>query len=76
MIERKRENKVEKNCLWNMIRINWKEVFVTLNGTIIQMPRSVKIPLRGKDKLRTLMEKAYTVIEWYAKRGNILVCIG
>ena len=27
---------LEKNCLWDMIRINWKEVFVTLNGTIIK----------------------------------------
>ena len=33
---------LEKNCLWDMIRINWKEVFVTLNSTIIQMPKSVK----------------------------------
>ena len=33
---------LEKNCLWDMIRINWKEVFVTLNGTIILMPKSVK----------------------------------
>ena len=48
---------LEKNCLWDMIRINWKEVFVTLNGTIIQMPISVKVPLRDKYKLRTLMEK-------------------
>ena len=48
---------LEKNCLWDMIRINWKEVFVTLNGTIIQMPRSVKVLLRDKYKLRTLMEK-------------------
>ena len=39
---------LEKNCLWGMIGINWKEVFVTLNGTIIQMPKSVKVPLRDK----------------------------
>ena len=32
---------LEKHCLWDMIRINWKEVSVTLNGTIIQMPISV-----------------------------------
>ena len=44
---------LEKNCLWDMLRINWKEVFVTLNGTIIQMPKSVKVPLRDKYKLRT-----------------------
>ena len=30
---------LEKNCLWDMIRIDWKEVFVTLNGTMVQMPR-------------------------------------
>ena len=37
-----------KNCLWDMIKIDWKEVFVTLNGTIIRMPKSVKVPLRDK----------------------------
>ena len=35
---------LERNCLWDMIRINWKEVFVTLNGTMVQMPKSVKVP--------------------------------
>ena len=34
---------LEKNCLWDMIKINWKEVFVTLNGIILQMPKMVKI---------------------------------
>ena len=33
---------LEKNYLWDMIRINWKEVFVTFNGTIIQMPNQLK----------------------------------
>ena len=58
-----------------MIRINWKEVFVTLNGTIIQMPISVKVPFRDKYKLRTLMENHSLLllhvmlrqgISWYA----------
>ena len=31
---------LEKNCLWDMIKIDWKEVFVTLNGTIIRMPKN------------------------------------
>ena len=50
---------LEKKCLWDMIRIDWKEVFVTLNGTMIQMPKSVKVPLRDKHKLRTLMENIH-----------------
>ena len=33
---------LEKNCLWDMIKINWKEVFVTLNGVILQMPKWLK----------------------------------
>ena len=48
---------LEKNCLWDMIKIDWKEVFVTLNGTIIRMPKTVKVPLRDKYRLRTLMDK-------------------
>ena len=65
---------LEKNCLWDMIRINWKEVFVTLNRTVIQMPKSVKVPLRDKYKLRTLIEKHSLLLHimlrqetsWYA----------
>ena len=33
---------LKKNCLWDMIKIDWKEVFVTLNGTIIRMPKWLK----------------------------------
>ena len=37
---------LERKYLWDIIRIDWKEVFVTLNGTIVQLPILVKIPLR------------------------------
>ena len=46
---------IERNCLWDMIKIDWKEACVTLNGTIIKMPKSVKVPIRDKYGLRTLM---------------------
>ena len=36
---------LEKNCLWDMIKIDWKEVFVTLNGTIIRMSKWLKYHL-------------------------------
>ena len=48
---------LEKKYLWDMIRIDWREVFVTLNGKIIQLPISVKIPLRDKYRLRCIMRK-------------------
>ena len=42
---------LEKNCLWDKIKIDWKEVLVTLNGTIKRMPKTVKVPLRDKYRL-------------------------
>ena len=61
---------LEKKCLWDMIRINCKEVFVTLNGTMIRMPKSVKVPLRDKYKLRTLMEKHTLLLHIMLKQGT------
>ena len=73
---------LEKNCLSDMIRINWKEVFVTLNSTIIQMPKSVKVPLRDKYKLRTLLENHSLLLHvmlrqgtsWYALDNTACFC--
>ena len=62
---------LEKNCLWDMIKIDLKEVFVTLNGTIVRMPKTVKVPLRDKYRLRTLMDKhsllLHIMIRWIQK---------
>ena len=32
---------LERKYLWDVIKIDWGEVFVTLNGAIIQLPISV-----------------------------------
>ena len=61
---------LERKYLW--------DVFVTLNGGIIQLPVSVKIPFRDKYRLRYLMRKRSLLlhimlrqgISWYAL-GNI-----
>ena len=52
------------------MRINWKEVFVTLNGTIIQIPISVKVLLRDKYKLTTLMEKHFLLLHVVLRQGT------
>ena len=61
---------LEKNCLWDMIKIDWKEVFVTLNGTIIRMPKMVKVPLRDKYRLRTLMDKHSLLLHIRLRQGT------
>ena len=48
---------LKRKYSWDIITIDWREVFVTLNGTIIQLPISVKIPFRDKCGLRCIMRK-------------------
>ena len=61
---------LEKHCLWHMIKINWKEVFMTLNGTIIRMPKTVKVALRDKYRLRTLMDKHSLLLHVMLRQGT------
>ena len=53
-----------------MVRINWKEVFVTLNGIILQMPKNVKIPIRDKYRLRKLMDKHSLLLHIMLRQGT------
>ena len=61
---------LEKKYLWDVIRINWGEVFVTLNGTVIQLPILVKIPLRDKYRLRALMRKGSILLYVMLRQGQ------
>ena len=51
-------------------KIDWKEVFVTLNGTIVRMPKTVKVPLRDKYRLRTLMDKHSLLLHVMLRQGT------
>ena len=60
---------LERRYLWNVIRIDWGEVFVTLNGPIIQMPILVKVPLRDKYRLRSLMREGSLLLHVMVRQG-------
>ena len=51
------------------IKVDWREVFVTLNGTIIHLPISVKIPLRDKYRLRCIMRKRSLLLHVMLRQG-------
>ena len=63
---------LERIYLWDIIRMDWREVFVTLNGTIIQLFILVKIAFRDKYRLRCIMRKRSLLLHimlrqsWYA----------
>ena len=60
---------LERKYLCDIVRIDWKEVFVTLNGTIMQLPISVKIPLRDKYRLRHIMRKSSLLLYVLLRQG-------
>ena len=51
-----RQITLERKYLWDIIKIDWGEVFVTLNGTIVQLPISAKFPFRDRYRLRHLIK--------------------
>ena len=61
---------LERKYLWDIIRIDWTDIFVTLNGTIIQLPISVKIPLRDKYRLRCIMRKRSLLLHVMLRQGT------
>ena len=40
--------KLNKNCIWDTLEIDWKEVTVTFNDNKINLPRVVTIKLQDK----------------------------
>ena len=61
---------LERNFLWDVIRIEWGEVFLTLNGAIVQFPISVKVPLRDKFRLRHMMGKRSLLLQVMLRKGT------
>ena len=48
--------KLNKQVLWDILEIDWKEANMTLNGIKIELPTSVIIPLREKFKIRRIIQ--------------------
>ena len=66
----KAENiKLNKNYIWGMVEIDWKEVTVTFNDNKINLPRVVTIKLQDKIKVRCLMKREPVLFHLMLKQG-------
>ena len=66
----KAENiKLNKNYIWDMLEIDWKEVTVTFNESKINLPRVVTIKLKDKIKVRCLMNREPLLFHLMLKQG-------
>ena len=61
--------KLNKNYLWDMVEIDWKEVTVTFNDNQINLPRIVVVRLHDKIKVRRLMNREPVLFYIMIKQG-------
>ena len=46
---------LHRNKVWDILDINWRNITVTVNRNIINLPGSVIIPFRDKFKIRQMI---------------------
>ena len=46
---------LHRNKVWDILDINWRNITVTVNGNVINLPGSVIIPFRDKFKVRQMI---------------------
>ena len=56
--------------MWDVIEVDWRNVMVTLNGNIINLPGSVIIPFRDKFKIRWIMKSRPLLLHLMLKQGQ------
>ena len=61
---------LERKLLWDVVKIDWKEVLMTLNRTKIYLSTLVIIPLRDKVRLSYIMRKRSLLLHIMLRQGT------
>ena len=60
---------LNKHYIWDIFETDWKEVKVTFNGKVINLPKSINIKLQDKFKVRHMMESQPILFHLMLKQG-------
>ena len=61
--------KLHKHYIWDVLEVVWKEIKVTFNGRVINLPKSITIKLWDKFKVRHMMESQPILFHLMLKQG-------
>ena len=61
--------KLNKHYIWDILEVDWKEIKVTFNGKVINLPKSITIKLWDKLKVRHMMESQLILFHLMLKQG-------
>ena len=62
--------KFQKNWIWDVLEIDWKEVNMTLNRNKIKLPMSVILPFRDMFRARKLLRKQLLLLHMLLRQGK------
>ena len=66
-----RENvTLHRNTIWDIMEIDWQNITVTLNGSVVNLPGSVIIPFRDKFKIRQMIKSRPLLLHFMQKQGE------
>ena len=65
--------KLTRNCLWDTLEIDWKEVTVTYNDNKIELPKIIATKIWDKIKVRRVNEQGSNIFSCDDKTGNNVV---
>ena len=69
-----RENvTLHRNTIWDIMEIDWQNITVTLNGSVVNLPGSVIIPFRDKFKIRQMIRSRPLLLHLMLKLG--ILCL-
>ena len=61
--------KLNKHYIRDILEVGWKEVKVTFNGKVINLPKSIYIKLLDKFKVRHMMDSQLILFHLMLKQG-------
>ena len=65
-----RENvTLHRNTIWDILDIDWGNITMTLNGSVVNLPGSVIIPFRDKFKIRQMIGSRPLLLHLMLKQG-------
>ena len=61
---------LHRNKVWDILDINWRNITVTVNGNVIDLPGSVIIPFRDKFKISQMIRVRPLLLHLMLKQGQ------
>ena len=66
----KEDVNLHRNEVWDILDIDWRNITITVNGNVINLPGSVIIPFRDKFKVRQMIRSRPLLLHLMLKQGQ------